>query len=383
MGFISVKFLLLILPFYWLFLRRGGETFDLTHKEVVLLLVVTAYVTLGVSFSVYRHNSLSFGADILTMLLFLFVVRRDRHISRGVAEVIGIVFNVISSMILSLTLIFYVGHHCSVMSLGFENMTDFKLLYRPLFMLCNDNATLLLCLLPFLTLMSLSSWKMRIWSAANMSMCVAAVLFSYSRGTYIAAVVFILVSLMFCILHKKKIVGHALVLMTATTLPSVVTVICSDSIRESVMTTATMLGTESQKRSFESRIERLRGVADSGESILCGAGEGNYFVSSLAHKTEYDTLVSASSNNGFLQLWKERGLVGLAFLAYIIMLCSVPSMKRIRKGDVVAILMTAGAVSLIVREMSFASLTRVTPVFFLGAVMIMLSSKRPKYEEAE
>ena len=373
LGLLSVKFLLLIIPIYVVFLRKTGIDFVLSIKEWICLVMVGIYVVVGLYFSVFRFNSLSFAIDILTIFLFFLVVRQEKQISYQVIKTIGLVLNVLVSIVLFFNVIFYVVHHCNcVYDLGFELLTDFKLVYHPLFMLCNDNATMLLCLLPFLAMMSMVVWKYRLWSIINLSICILSIAFSYSRGAYISMLFFIIVTVLGIIFVCRKKTSQYIVVLMISAMPLVSVVLLSKTFRKSVETTISLFETESQRRSFESRMEKTKMFST--ENFVFGNGDGNYFISNLKRKTGYDTLVSASSNNMALQLWEERGIVGYTFVIIIFSLMSVGILMRIKNGSICALFMFVGLCSLILRELSFASFTRISSVFFLGVFMLFVSS---------
>lgn len=381
LGLLSAKLLLLILPFYALFLRKTSGPIVFSFREWILLGVVSTYVAVGLIFSVFRFNSLSFAIDLLTVTIVSLIVRRDKYLSSRVIDVMGVIFNVLASILLVLNIVFYIVHHYECVSvLGFESLTDFKLLYLPLFMLCNDNATMLLCFLPFLTLMSIAmrKRKIKLWSLVNMSMCVLSIIFSYSRGAYFSMFFFFLITFVLIFLFRREQLKRMMFILLMSMLPAICVVFLSQPIRTSVETTVSLFKTESQRRSFNSRVERLKNV--SSDAVLFGKGDGNYFISNLKSKTEYDTLVSASSNNMALQLWEERGIVGYAFVVSIAILLGGMVLKNIRRGNICALLMVAGILALILRELSFASMTRISSVFFLSVVMLFLSSVYHKRE---
>ena len=68
LGLLSAKLLLLILPFYALFLRKTSGPIVFSFREWILLGVVSTYVAVGLIFSVFRFNSLSFAIDLLTFV---------------------------------------------------------------------------------------------------------------------------------------------------------------------------------------------------------------------------------------------------------------------------------------------------------------------------
>lgn len=383
LGVLSLKFLLLILPLYFIHVKGQCGSFVLSRNEVILAVGVLVYVSIGLFSSVFLHNSLPMSADLLIALVLVLVVRRDASITARVVSVLAVVFNAVSSLLLTAVTIFYVVHHANAESLGFGNLTDVKMLYRPLLMLCNDNASLLLCMLPFLAFLSWwrsssGEWRLQKWSMLNMSLCLLCLSFSYSRGAYLALSLFFVMILWLSGSGRSRIA----LLVCCSLVPIELLFISVPSYRNAVVTTAQFFGTESQRRSFDSRIEKLRGVSGKSSCDLWGCGEGNYFVWDVDGRTSYDTVVSASSCNGLLQLWRERGLLGI--FALLLSMCVVayrgfcnighgaaPKRKLKTEGQTL-VFMLAGLSALFVRELSYASITRVTPVLFLALVMCYL-----------
>lgn len=379
-GLISIKALLLVVPFFLLYLVLSKQMLVFSNKAKLIALGVLLYVLIGLFTTEYVQNTLSLSANYLILLVVLLMSATRFSQTQKQMQIVSILFCTIVSFITILSLLFYLAHHISFVSLGFSCMTDFKHYYRPIFMLCNDNATLVLCLLPFAFLFAIKTEKwLRYWSIVNLVCVNLCLIFSYSRGIYISTILFYLaVSIGLKLLGKEQ---RVFCQFLPTLIAVVVVLSVSPVIRQSVFTTLSLTKTESQKRSFDSRLSKLETTLCNNRDVWFGCGDGNYFISNLNNQTSFDSVLAASSNNGIMQLYVERGVFGLVLLLTLLSFILLCSLKHVQQGDNLTIVLLCGLFAVLVRECTFASFSRVNAVMFLCFVMVLLLVNRCSYEK--
>jgi len=380
MGLLSIKSLILILPFSLYYLATTGKMPALSPHSLVIIACTLLYVSVGLLTTTYIPNSFSISIDYLILLVVFLMSSASICQAQNLRHVLCVLFCSIVSFVTIITLLFYMMHQADFVSLGFSDMTEFKHYYRPLFMLCNDNATLVLCLLPFTLLITMQSDRsLRYWSLINMSLVNLCLMLSYSRGIYISTLVFYLVVFVMSVIYRKNRKGLVSIGVSFTSM--VLALSLSSVVRESVFTTVSFNKTESQKRSLDSRISKLETMVENNQNTFFGCGDGNYFISNLNNRTDFDSMVSASSNNGIMQLYVERGVLGIASLVALMMYIAIISIRRFVMGDFTTVVLACGVLVVAIRECTFASFTRVNAVMFLCFIMVVLLINKQCHEK--
>lgn len=381
LGLFSIKLLIVLIPFFMVYNKKCGIKIELSKTTVAVIAAFLIYSISGVVFSEYVPNSLSFNID-LTVLLTLYIITGGvlYHTERQ-KNIITYTFHGIVSATCVLCCLFYIAHQTALTELGFSDMTDFKTSYRPLFMFCNNFATLILCFLPIILIMVVNAdnKKLRIWYTANFALCIFCLTTTYSRGIYLSIIILFILLIGSLLIFNKLPLKKVLVCILTATLFSVALSTANPAIRESVATTFSFNKTESQKRSFDSRVDKLSKYG--AEFSIFGCGSGNFKILNLRKLTDYDTLISGSSTNSFLQLYIERGMFGMVFFVVMAGFYLLKIRKKFFAGNITAIVSTCGLAAVAVREVTFGSFTNVCGIVLMCFAMICLTLNTAKYEK--
>ena len=191
----------------------------------------------------------------------------------------------------------------SVLNAGFEDTYHFRFLFRPLGYITNIWAEVLLMLSGWICLM-------RRWSILLQFLCITAILFSFSRGAYLALSVYLLFALLFFPKAEKRrllLPAGIAILLTVILLP------------KEFHTTLKINQTVSQQRSTKSRINSSEAAWSTFQKHpLLGYGNNNYTYA-------VDPLIGQDSTKPFtsiapslpVQLLVEKGIAGM--LLYLLM----------------------------------------------------------------
>lgn len=383
-GIISIKSLLIVLPFLLFYVIKYGEKFTSSFRFYCIALSSILYVATGLITSRYTNNTLSISIDILLVMCAFLAISELRRPTEKHISLLFLIFNIIATIIVSSTLLCYLFHQSQILSLGLDDMTSFKHYYRPLFMLCNDNATMILCLEPFILLsIFVTKSRFRWWYIANMAMSSTALVVSYSRGIYLSVAIFTILLMAMVFLYNRQQMKCYLSTMAICVVVLSMILWGSSTIRNSVTTTIAFKKTESQKRSYDSRIASIEKNIAKSQNIFWGEGDGNYFKYNIGNRTSYDTILSASAKNGIVQLFIERGIVGILLVFGLGCIVFKTAYSEAKKGSLIHILMLCGLVAFCIRETTYASLTRINSVFFLVSLMLYLTTYKIIHTDAE
>lgn len=199
----------------------------------------------------------------------------------------------------------------SIREVGWQNLYDFRFLYRPLGNIANVWGTSLIVffIIVYITLILYRKQKKNViilWG------CLFPVIFGlvtmFSRGVYVAFFMLLLLCIGMGLRAKVKVqkkVGMMVGLCCCILLPVFF-------YPQEVARTLKMTETVSQKRSIEGRIERSLAVGNMiGEAPLTGAGIGNYTLIANAERYENDLISYTNfAPNMFVQLLAEKGIIG-------------------------------------------------------------------------
>lgn len=191
LGLFSIKLCIVLIPFFIVYNKKCGIQIEMTKTKAAVISAFLIYSLCGVVFSDYMPNSLSFNID-LAVVLAVYLLTGGIFFNTGKQKkVVTYTFHGLVSAICVISCLFYIAHQSGVTAHGFTDMTNFKTSYRPLFMFCNNFATLVLCLLPILVISVFNETrrKFQLWYIANFVLCVFCITTTYSRGAYLAVMV--------------------------------------------------------------------------------------------------------------------------------------------------------------------------------------------------
>jgi tetratricopeptide (TPR) repeat protein/O-antigen ligase len=332
------------------------------------VLVVVSVEILCYFTSTYRANSFNYLLEILFLSLFYQLVRFNvRREYQRVA--LFIIFSLFAFHISLAAVVTFANRYLRITSLGFHDVTSlrqFLQLYRPSEYPISEWITIFLVFLPFPTALFIR-YRERFAAAWLFLLLVlitlVAILVTFSRGVYTAALAFFIVGSVLCWHYKlarlKQIIRFNLVLSLALLLFVAVT-----PLRKATLTTLSLFGTTSYVRSFGGRMslwELSLGMARG--HALVGVGAFNFPMQYMAYKGGgIDAEFVGRSLNYFLQILLEKGVLGLCaycFLLFSFYRTSHIKMKRsggdLLQGGMAVVFMAAYA-AIIIRDLSYSSI---------------------------
>lgn len=249
----------------------------------------------------------------------------------------------------------------SVLQVGFQDTYHFRFLFRPLGYVTNEWAEVLLILLGWVCLI-------RRYSSLFIFLTILAILFSFSRGAYIAWGVYVMAWLLL-VTPKRQKVGLLAVCIGAIALTGLF-------FPAEMRTTLQMNRTVSQQQSTEGRITATEAGWDTfKERPLFGYGNGNYTLAVDRTLNQDSTLPYTSyAPNLFIQLLIEKGVVGL--LLYIGLALAICRTMRKEWQQPESRILACTLLALAAKEMTQATLLY-TP-FALLMVYVLLAFLQKK-----
>jgi O-antigen ligase/Tfp pilus assembly protein PilF len=381
--------LLLLLTFPVLFIlyrsKIKTEGNEITLGDIAVIGVML-YELLVYPNTLNPYNSLSYLFLIWNLFIYYFLIRFIllKEIKRDAV----ILFVAAGGLLLSLLTCFqYLAFSFSISAEGFDELNNFKHLYKPFGIFSNEWATVMLLILPFsvasyFVLRSSESARAYSWvSAIILLFNIFTILISFSRGAYISLILFFILTavfvLVFQVLKTRDIVRCSagfLALIALSIIP----------IEDPVLTTASLVKTESQQRSLESRKNIWQNaLTAAGESNFLGVGSNNF---ALAYSKVYDAgedqAFTQRASNVILKLWIEKGYSGLVVYGAFFFLFFFSNGLRLRsKGEanqkIVTIILCTGILAMLVRDLSFSSIFENTTILFLATTIFALCPGKP------
>lgn len=274
----------IILALLWVSGR--GKTFCLSWIDIGVI-VLWGYDLISL-FTTVNGNVSSLAILPITLSVFYYFVLRQDIQNREKFKKLFYFFSLFVGILSWLGLVAFGIFVSSIREVGWQNLYDFRFLYRPLGNMVNVWGTLLLVffIIVYITLILYRKQKknvMILWG------CLAPIVFglvtTFSRGIYVAFFMLLLLCIGRMVRarvrrRKKMIVIVGLccsVLLPVFFYP------------QEVVRTLKMTETVSQKRSLEGRLERSLVIGNMVEDVLLtGAGIGNYTLIANAERYEND-----------------------------------------------------------------------------------------------
>lgn len=248
----------------------------------------------------------------------------------------------------------------SVLQVGFQDTYHFRFLFRPLGYVTNEWSEIMLILLGWVCLI-------RRYSGSFIFLTVLVILFSFSRGAYIALGIYIIA---WCLLVNPKrekfhllAVCIAAIILTGLFFPT------------EMKTTLQMNHTVSQQQSTEGRITATKaGWCTFKERSLFGYGNGNYTFAIDQTLNQDCTLPYTSyAPNIVIQLLIEKGIAGLLLYLWL----TIAICRRIlkRQGQPDSRIIGCTLLALAAKEMTQATLFYTPFALFMCYVFLAFLQK--------
>lgn len=248
----------------------------------------------------------------------------------------------------------------SVLSAGFIDTYHFRFLFHPLAYITNVWAEILLILLGWICII-------RRYSNFLIFLTILAILFSFSRGAYIALGIYVVTWLFFVkpIQEKLRLLAISLVVITLTAI----------FFSSEIKTTLQMNRTVSQQLSTEGRITSSQAAWDTFREHPWGYGNGCYtFAIDQTLNQDSTSPYALYAPNLIIQLLIEKGIIGIfIYLLLAINICRMIQKRRnYRENNIIALTLLA----LIVKEMAQATLFYTPFALFMFYMLLAYLQKQ-------
>lgn len=405
---IQNKFILTSILDVLLFLLCFTSTIDNIYISVILTVLLIGYIYIG------KYSIKISVLDVLIFLLLVLELLSTVFIERCNTFYLSTQYNVtIYYFIVRLTLAnnsrlkgflqaiillgFFVSVCCiftfvsfktKVLFAGFDNIYDFKHLFRPFGDLNNVWGTIVL-LFTGICIFSLfiSGKKENYFSFICLIACIYCLLTFFSRAIYLSLLLILLICVAFLVASKlNKFIKIAYILAVLLTI-----VLFVYSNPQAVLRTVKFVETESQQRSIEGRLEFIDYIVPvMKSSTLIGYGTGNYSLATDRFTYEDDNHTFTNfAPNILVQFFVEKGIVGgflwLAVYFYIFVsffICRTNFRDYKRAKLLSAILLIA-----FLRELSFPAMLTNNKILLMFYVFLAFFQnnigKEPTYVPAK
>lgn len=355
--------------------------YTIIDASVVLVLV---FETISIFFSDYRLNTL---VESCKMGIGFLVYLCARHfIKRKSTELIYIL--TLIALLASLLSVFgFLNTRNRLLNADFKNIHQFKNLFHPLGQFSNEYVTVelgfvCLLLLFFSRLIYIDQkGPLKISILIGLVLATLTVLFSFSRGAYLALLTLIgwTTVLFASVAQARKPISY---IFTAMLLGGLLAIPVFDQIADSI----SIRGTVSQARSTDGRLSIWAEAIEIGKmKPLMGIGSGNFALKYHSARN-CDSTASFTSRiaNTPLQIFVEDGGIGvLIYLCFSLCIFSVlRNFSRYEVQDRTTLFLALGGVlCLYTRDLTFASLLTYLPatIIFL-LILATVAAIISKYE---
>lgn len=367
---------------------------DLLRSHIYMLRKIDVFIAICISLELlsYTQSSFEFNSRpylhlVLHAVLVYYFIRNaldSVKLIRGLClslAVIGIYYAVLT-MQRAYSMMAFISDH------GFTDLGQFRNAYSPL-VASNEWTLFLLLLLPFTMALALSSGSRVLKGAAAVVFLMLAygILLGFSRGGYIALLLFMIVVLAGITLVCRRLLPSYI---TGLILGACVLSAAISPVWPTVKTTILMNENISQQRSTESRW-RMWNVAKSAlkSDPVFGVGAYNYaFKYNTDHLREVDEAPMGRVASVFVQLITEKGMIGVLIPFLLLLYIFISGLRFLRRqgdGEFMRLLMIsslASAIAVCVRELTVSTLLFRPFIFHLFtivfALLISMSDKQWK-----
>lgn len=351
------------------------KSFTIIAFDFAILALLVYEFILGI-FS-YGYNNCAIAIlNQYTFTVFYFILRlsvKTQNTQKFFLSILSTAFGIISVFCIASFEIF----KNKVYSANFNELYDFKYLYRPFGELNNIWATLSLCFLGIvlLSFFYLNKESLKKWYVyLPVILILYCIIISFSRGVYISCGILILgmggIVLFNSTLNKKQR------LLIISCCMALIALLCIPNMKD-VARTIKMTETVSQKRSLAGRINALSLLEPAlKENPLLGMGTANYSlaVNKYVYEDDNNTFTSFAPNI-LMQLLIEKGIIGALLWLTVAIIFTITLLKNIKQNtNKQKVYFTLLFFSIfVVREFSFPSYFVVLNIQLLIVVFFALS----------
>ncbi|MBK7872235.1 MAG: O-antigen ligase family protein [Saprospiraceae bacterium] len=313
-------------------------------------------------FSIYRPNSLFQFEKILYFILLFYTLRLtfQNNTSRD------LIFTILGGYgaLLSMGAFFiFLLLQVQLKITGWSDASQFKGLFSPYQLLNNEWATLAIAFMAFPLVMGAIFKQSKLIIGVGLlgfAFANVGVFISFSRGAYISLAFFWILAIMLILYFRNLSLKSLLIpiiisggLILAFMMPSM----------QPLMTTVAMNKTVSQQRSTQGRMDIIkRGLCQAKDHLWLGAGGNNYpLINDKCKIAEEYQGYSGFTNNTYLQILLEKGIIGLAGYALFFLSLIAAFWQQIigqteQYRRLLAILLFTGLLTFAFRELFFSTL---------------------------
>ena len=365
----------LVLVVIFKIFKGTNQSFHLTYLDIGFILLLLGEI-IATIFSSYVYNSLS-SINRIVIIFSIYILYKNVFRKENNHFFSLLLFYFFSSILLILTIKSFLFFYNNLTSEGFIELNNFKNLYTPLGFLNNIWTSALLLFIPFNLIFLLQQDKKedKILIIINLLFNVFCIIVSFSRGTYLSVFIFILLLNILLIKHLRfrQLFSYNIIALLMFT---VSVLMISDSFK----TTVSFNKTESQLRSTSGRIalweNSLKLIND---KPIVGYGQDNYLIAQdKSPPIGEDIGSSYRTNNTYIQLLIERGVLGLVsfslfiILVIIIVFKSLKSQKNNKGEKIKIVILFSGIIAILTREFTFSTLFENDFIYLLAFHLIFL-----------
>ncbi|MFN3381781.1 MAG: O-antigen ligase family protein [Runella zeae] len=381
---ISVVFPVLLLGITFTILRLATSDLNFitfTWVDAVFTLLLFAEI-LNYCFSIYPPNSfLSFERTLYFFLIYTSVRIALKHIQSTHTLILGLSGYALLLILISFSI--FLSFQSQLQLEGWSDISHFKSMFAPFKLFTNEWASIAVCFLP-LPLIAGSLFRdskvgivltLFAFALTNLS-----VFMSFSRGAYVSLIIFWVV---LCLLLWYFQTFHFKILIRLLLIGGLSTTLMVTTISRPILTTLSLNQTVSQQRSNQGRLTILKNSLCQLENYwFLGVGSNNYpIVSDLCQPANEDQGFSRFTNNTYLQILIEKGILGLLVFSLFFLLVLRALWQNIKHAHspssaLMDIILLAALISIFVRELFFSTLLYSSAVWTLTSVYVGIATRR-------
>lgn len=320
--------------------RRISYTDMLTSLVILGGIIITFFTTPPVLW--FKHAS-----EMLLWVEIYMICRVNGTDDKFIIPLFRVV-TLASAIILAIGITAFAIHYMQILQAGFNEAYNFRHLFRPLGMLNNSWAQLLILFLPWVEI----NRKRRM---ALTSLIFIAIILTFSRGAYIATAVFILGGIVFA---RKKAAYKSI--LPALILSILICAIFFHTSFSMMFNNAS----ETQSGSDQWRINGILDMADRIKDIpLLGYGSGRYsYFNDISNSLDSSTGFTSLAPNTLIRLISEYGIFGTILIATLLLTIIFNAFKH--NHAIIGI----GLCALFAKDMTISTSHTLPALFFTIAI---------------
>ena len=243
---------------------------------------------------------------------------------------------------------------------GLNELISLRYLFSPMGILINDWGLLLLLLLPFpLLIVVRIPERLRIYPLTLFTIGLYALILTFSRGAYIAVMVLLLSMLILAKIYRLKIIGFSRKSLITLL---VLFIIALYPIRKPLFEMLPHNTSVSQKMSTNGRVDQWsRSLDVIKKQPMFGVGASGFKQANKIISDKNQTPYTIKVTNSYLQIFVEKGIVGVILYGLLIVLIVYLIVCRIRQKDnddkkFASIIISSLFIAVGVKEFGFSTL---------------------------